>query len=256
VFHEPRFRFEHGDHACVFYQSEDSLVETVIPYLVEGLQKREKCLSVQEPLLMRRLAGELRRGGIDVDREIERGALEFRSDTDTYRPDGTFRHADIARMVTESVEDSLRKGFRGFRSVGDLGWAANARIDGEELVKYEHRVAKCFAHRAFTGMCSYPAKRFAPKTLSAIRDAHTINVVDPELPSVYTWLQITKKPFVAEIVTDKFSKRASFSYLVRRMDSDNVLQFGDARDFESAKAEAERLLRAVSSKKFRKAKVV
>jgi hypothetical protein len=33
----PLFQFRHGDHLCVFYRSEDALLEVLTPYVAEGI---------------------------------------------------------------------------------------------------------------------------------------------------------------------------------------------------------------------------
>jgi hypothetical protein len=39
----PLFHFKHGDHICVFYQSEDALMEVLTPFIAEGLRNGECC---------------------------------------------------------------------------------------------------------------------------------------------------------------------------------------------------------------------
>jgi hypothetical protein len=247
VLHEPRFRFEHGDHACVFYQSEDSLADVLIPYIIEGLQKQEKCLCVQRPGMLKRVEVELRREGIDFDEEIRSGALQFMSDTERYLSGEKFRPMETAELIFQALQECMRQGFHGFRTAGDLGWAAPTHRVHKELIEYEHEVAKCFPNNPFTGLCQYPVKSFPKKTLSDIVKAHTINIVDPSLPSTSSWIQVRNKNFVAEIITDKAGEDKSYSYIVRRSDSKDILGYGNAPSFASGRARAERLLRRVST---------
>src|SRR5258708_2654462 len=89
----PMFQFKHGDHACIFYRSDDSLMEILVPYVAEGLNKGERCFGAQKPHILKRLFYDLRYLGIDVDREIKRGALEFHTEQDVYFPRGIFEPA-------------------------------------------------------------------------------------------------------------------------------------------------------------------
>jgi hypothetical protein len=249
VVHEARFRFEHGDHACIFYQSEDSLADVLIPYIIEGLQKQEKCLCVQSPEMLKRIEVELRQRGFDFDKEVRSGALQLMDGPQRYLSGEKFRPTAIVEATVKSLEECKRLGFSGFRGSGDLSWAAEARVAAKDILEYEHAVGKCFQNYPFTGLCQYSIKSFPKKTVSEILRAHRIHVVDPSPPSASSWIQIRNKNFVAEIITDKASEDKSYSYIVRRTDSKDVLGYGNAPSFASAKARAERLLRRVSSGK-------
>jgi len=56
----PLFQFRHGDHICVFYQSEIALMEVLTPYIAEGLRKGECCFCVQKSSTAKRLFDNLR----------------------------------------------------------------------------------------------------------------------------------------------------------------------------------------------------
>jgi hypothetical protein len=247
VSHEPLFRFEHGDHACVFYRSEDSLAAVLTAYIAEGLEKHEKCFCVQKPHITERVLNELQYAGVDTEEAIRRGALEFRTEEETYFPEGHFRPAPMIQLLAQSIEASLQQGFTGFRSAGDLGWGAGHHRYSQ-LVKYEHMVNKHYSGRAATGLCQYPTSSFPPEVLSEILGAHRVNVIDPEQPSLYATVQIRKAPYVTEFVRDRFTVDPSYSYVIRRDGSDDVLASGEAPNFKAARAKAAATLRTLALK--------
>jgi hypothetical protein len=249
VLHEPLFRFEHGDHACVFYQSEDSLTEVLLSYITEGLAKQEKCFCVQKPHIVQRVCYELRLADIEVDKEIKRGALEFHTEAETYHASGKFRPAAMIELLKESIDACVKQGFSGFRSAGDLAWGLEDRSDCKRVLEYERLVAKSFSDRPLTGLCQYPIKALSKKTLAALVETHSVNIVDPSPRSMYAWIQLRKKGFVAEIVTDRFVRQPEYSYLVRHEDSEELLLCGAEKTFVAARSKAEQVLRVLALKK-------
>jgi hypothetical protein len=248
VVHEPRFRFEHGDHACVFYQSEDTRAEVLIPFMIEGLQKNEKCLCAETPRMLQRIKEELRGANFDVEKEITSGALELHPSEAIYLSDGSFRPFEQSQLLGEFVESALRAGFRGLRTAGDVSWAGNSGTYADQLLEYERMAEKCFVGTPLIGLCLYPVKTFPAETLSAILHSHNLHVVDPSQPSPCTWIQIREKDFVAEIITDKAHPGSGYSFIVRRADSEDVLKIGTGATFELAREKAERALHFIAAK--------
>jgi len=106
----------------------------------------------------------------------------------------------------------------------------------------------CCPGGPFTGLCQYPANALPPALRPSLHKAHSVNLLDPNPPSMYTWLQLNQPPFVAEIITDKFVKGASYTYIIRRDDSEHVLLRDEAPDFPTARAKARLALQAESAK--------
>jgi hypothetical protein len=246
VFCDPRFRFGRGDHVCIFYQSEDTLAEYLVPFTLEGLQHGEKCICFQTPGILKRLGVELPRAGVDLDREIGRGALEFVSLQEGYLVDGAFQPSVMVEALTKRNKEWQAQGFRGLRLSGDLSLFGDGRVSAKVLVQYEQMVATFVADSRVTGLCQYPAKSFRKKTVSALVEEHNCNVVDPSTPSEYSWIQLRHKEFVAEIITDRNAKAEIYSFIVRRPDSQDIVQSGSARNFSQARLKAERALRSLS----------
>jgi hypothetical protein len=243
------FCFEHGDHACVFYRSEDSLIEILTAFVLEGLEKNERCFCAENPRIRRLLMAELCEAGINVEKEIQRGALEFRTEREKYFPDGKFRPDAVSQALSVSAKASLRLGFSGLRSTGDLSWAFENGGKGEPLLRYEQILDTNYPLSGATGLCCYPAMLVPPTMVSAIRDAHKMNVLDSMDSSVYATVQIREKPYVVNIVRDRFTVDAAHTYVVLRKNSDSVLGYGSAPDLKTARKAAVQMVRGFSSRK-------
>ena len=138
--HPSLFRFTHGDHACVFYRSENALMEVLTPYVAEGLRLGERCFCIEKPDIRTRLLSDLRSLGFDTDDLMRRGALEIRSSDEVYVPNFKFDPGAMIDMAMGLLNDALDRGFSAFRGAGDLSWAIEGRDDCKPLLQYEDLV--------------------------------------------------------------------------------------------------------------------
>ena len=154
----PLFQFQHGDHICVFYRTEIALLEILTPYLAEGLRRGERCFCVQTNEVTRRLTLDLQFIGVNVEREMARGALQMYNENEIYFENGAFDGAAMVRRLTRSIEDSVKEGFTGFRSAGELTWSA-AKEHCKQVIGYEQMVEQCYLREAGDGDVPIPHER-------------------------------------------------------------------------------------------------
>ncbi|HKV48402.1 MAG TPA: MEDS domain-containing protein [Candidatus Acidoferrales bacterium] len=244
------FQFRHGDHLCVFYRSEDALMEVLSPFIAEGLRKGERCFCVQRPEIFQRLEYDLRFIGVDVDSARKIGALEFHSADHVYLPGGRFEPAIMIDMLLRSIEGSLKRGFSGFRSAGDLSWAVEGRNECSQLLGYEALVEECFPGKPAAGMCQYPIKSFPPEILKSVLGLHRQRIVEPGHTCSHASLSVSGNHCITEIIADKFVIHPKYYYVVEQCGRGNVLGWGTAPDFNAATLQAESLVRQLSARKY------
>jgi hypothetical protein len=239
----PLFQFKQGDHICVFHRREDSLMDVLSPYIAEGLRKGERCFCVQQPHIVKRLEYDLRFIGVDFDKAVKSGALEFHRIEDAYLPNGVFDPAKMMDLLIETIEDSVKKGFSGFRSAGDLSWATDGPEQCRQLLGYEAMVEECFPGKPATGMCQYPVESFSPRVLDRVWRLHRQMMVDPQVPSSHASLSLNLGRCACEIVTDKFMIDPKYYYVVEEQEKHEVMGWGTAHNFDVASLRAEHIAR-------------
>ncbi|HKQ86006.1 MAG TPA: MEDS domain-containing protein [Candidatus Acidoferrales bacterium] len=244
------FQFRHGDHLCVFYRSEDALMEVLTPFIAEGLRNGERCFCVQREEIFKRLEYDLRFIGVDIDGARKIGALEFHSMNEVYLSGGRFEPAAMMDMLVRSIEDSLKRGFSGFRSAGDLSWAVEGRNECSQLIGYEALVEECFPGKRAAGMCQYPIASFPPEVLKRILSLHRQRIVEPGSPCSHASLSVSGSHCITEIIADKFVVKPKYYYVVEQWDRGDVLGWGTAPDFNAASLQAENLVRQLSARKY------
>lgn len=243
--HSSLFEFKHGDHACIFYRSEDKLLELLTPYFAEGLRKGECCFGVQRSRTIKRLFNDLRFLGIEPDDEMERGALVMHTDDTGYLTNGKFEPDRMMEMLLNTISDCVKRGFSGFRSAGDLSWAARGRQDCNQVIGYEQMVEKSYPGKPALGFCQYHVTDFPPDVLESVLAAHKMHLLEPE-KSVHTSLSLGFNEHVAEIVADPSIPKPTFNYVVQHRSSRDVVDWGTEPNFQAANRQIEEYVMASS----------
>jgi hypothetical protein len=239
--HSPLFQFRHGDHLCVFYRSEDALLEVLTPYVAEGILKGETCFCAQKPEIQKRLVYDLRFLGIDTDEEIKRGALELHTEADTYFPNKRFEPPVMMEMLTRSIAESLDKGFTAFRSAGEMSWAVRGRNECDQIIEYEQMVDRCYPGKAAIGLCQYAVDEFPSDVLDSVLENHRLHLAQAHSSSLHSSLHVRHGGYVAELVADRFVVDPRFYYVVQQYRPRDIVGWGIASSFETAAAQAEHL---------------
>jgi hypothetical protein len=241
----PLFQFHHGDHICVFYRTETALLEILTPYIAEGLRKNERCFCVQSNEVIRRLTLDLQFIGVNVEREISRGALQFYTENEIYFEGGAFDGEGMIRRLMRSIENALKEGFSGFRTAGELTWAAGETLC-KQVVGYEKMVQQCFPGKSAIGLCQYRMSAFEPTVLEALLETHRLHLIEPDSESRFASIQIGQGIYATEIVADKVANDPHYYYVVQDRRPKQVVGWGVANDFESANTEAQKLVRQLT----------
>ncbi|HEU5413639.1 MAG TPA: MEDS domain-containing protein [Candidatus Angelobacter sp.] len=220
------FQFKRGDHICIFYRDAATLVETLVPYLVDGLRKGERCFCAQKPEIIPRLRMALEAHGVDTHQEIRRGALEIHAEDEVYFSDGKFERQAMMEMLDRSINESLRQGFAGFRIAGEMSWALSGRNGCDQLPAYEAMVNASFPHKAAIGICQYPLHGFSPRVLESVIASHLMALQETMISTHHSALSMRRGEYVADIVADRFDPATAFHYVVQKHGAKEVLGWG------------------------------
>lgn len=222
-------------------------MEVLTPHVAEGLRRGERCFCVQKAHIIRRLFADLRFLGLDPEHEIKRGALHLHTEEEVYYPDGNFQPDRMIELLLQSIEQAVKDGFRGFRTAGELSWAARGDKDCNQVIGYEHMVQECFPGRPAIGLCQYPVDLFSRETLSAVLAAHKLHLLEDSEQSSYSSLSFGGGAHSAEIVADRIVANPNFYYVVQQHRPKEVIGWGVAPDFGRANREVERLMKQTAT---------
>jgi hypothetical protein len=236
------FEFKHGDHICVFYRDEEQLRQMLVPYIADGLRKGERCFCAQGAHFSKQLVYDLKFLGIDADTAIKHGTLEIHTEDEAYFPNKRFEPWAMMDMLLLSIDDAIARGYSGFRTAGELSWAAQGDNDCDQLLTYERMVEKGFAGRSAIGLCQYNVNVFSPEILDAVTESHRLNFIGAKPSCCHESMSMRQGNYNAEIVADKLVVDPKYYYVVQQNRPREVMGWGVAPTFDEANNQSERLM--------------
>jgi transcriptional regulator with XRE-family HTH domain len=136
------------EHQVLLYGSDQEFVDTVVPFLSEGIERSEALLVVTANSRIALVREGL---GADADR------VEF-VDRDGWYTDPKPALRDLA----EFVKTKLEAGVPWVRYVGDPDWSGDSEMESGMWTRYESLVNLVFANSPTSLLCTYDTRSIAP----------------------------------------------------------------------------------------------
>jgi PAS domain-containing protein len=144
-----------GTHFCLFYETKEDLLDTLVSYCKAGLESEEFCLWVaSEPLREEEARHALKQAVPDFDRYLADHSIEIVLAGDWYLQGGTF---DLQRVTSgwhEKLAHALAGGYAGVRVTGDTAWLE--KKDWKDFCAYEDALNASITNQRLTVLCTYP----------------------------------------------------------------------------------------------------
>jgi signal transduction histidine kinase len=159
-----------GAHFCLFYETKEDLLDTLVSYCRSGLESDEYCMwIVAEPLTVEEATSALKDTVRDLDRYLADSRLEIVSAQDWFLPGGgTFDGGKVTSAWHEKLAHVSARGHAGIRVTGDTSWLA--RKDWSHFCDYEDGLNEVIGNQRLAVLCTYPlAACGAPQILDVVR---------------------------------------------------------------------------------------
>ena len=161
-----------GDHLCCIYESEEEHRAVLTPYLIQGLERREKVLYIVDAHTAEAVLDYLRERALDVDSFLASGQLAILTRADAYLRDGRFDPDRMLDLLRSETERALAEGWTALRVTGEMTWALRGEPGSERLIEYESRLNEFFPGSRCLAICQYDRRRFAPEVLLDVLHTH------------------------------------------------------------------------------------
>src|SRR5258708_3430779 len=158
-----------GAHFCLFYETKEDLLDTLISYCKSGLESEEYCLwIVAEPLTIEEARDALKDGVPDLDGYLAGSRLEIVSARDWFLQGGTFDGKRLTAAWYEKLASLSSRDYPGVRVTGDTTWLT--KKDWSHFCDYEDGLNEVIGNQRLAVLCTYPLERCgAPQILDVVR---------------------------------------------------------------------------------------
>jgi MEDS: MEthanogen/methylotroph, DcmR Sensory domain len=159
---------EVGNHVIAVYTTKEEKFNEAFAFLKEGLRRNEVIVLTTTDLPKDEIRARMcREWKVDVSEHESKGDIIIRTTEEIYFPDGVPNIPRTIALWSTLVENSLNKGKRGLRVVGDM--AAFFRNGfTKELLEYESCLEQRFNFPAI-GICAYDSIDIENMTIEQLR---------------------------------------------------------------------------------------
>jgi signal transduction histidine kinase len=165
------------EHRCLIYDTQEQQLAAALPYLRAGLERRERCLYMTDENTAATILDALRKGGTDVDRSLQMGALIVTDKQETYLSQGRFDPDWMIGFLTQATAEATAAKFSGLRTIlGEMTWVLGTGISTDTLIEYESKLNRFVREHDARVVCQYNRNRFSPELILGVIRTHPILV--------------------------------------------------------------------------------
>jgi two-component sensor histidine kinase len=160
-----------GTHLSQFYETEDDLCDTLVPYFKAGLENNESCLWVTSaPFGANQARSALRAAVSDFDKREWRKQIEIRDAREWYASGQALRPEETVASLLQREQEALSQGYGGLRTSGNCAWVE--RDQWRDFQRYESQVQEAIRGRRMICMCSYCLERPQTNEIMDVVERH------------------------------------------------------------------------------------
>jgi DNA-binding CsgD family transcriptional regulator len=146
-----------GTHLCLFHESKQDLLDTMVPYFRAGLENGEFCLWILPASISPQDALQALGLGVpDFDRYLSEGSIELIPQSCWFAVSGRFETAAVVQRFREKLEDAISRGYAGLRVNGSPAWLHTA--DPTIFRNFERKLDELIAGEKMIVVCSFPLR--------------------------------------------------------------------------------------------------
>ena len=148
-----------GSHFCQFYQTQEDMIDIVVPYFRAGLEHNELCIWVTSDFLTTDDALRALTSGVPGFADyLASKQIEIFAHTDWYLKGGNFDLKRTLDMWMAKHDEALSRGFAGLRVSGTPYWIDNKQ-DWDDFAAYEAEINRVIGGTKLLVLCTYSLQK-------------------------------------------------------------------------------------------------
>ncbi len=162
-----------GTHICLFYETKQDFLDTVVPFFKAGLESNEYCLwilSKSDPLTREEAWSALRLAVPNLPQHGAANRIELLSHEEWFLRDGDFDLRNVMSIVQNKLNQALARGQAGMRVNGGPAWLQKEKWD--DFHALEHAFDAFVNDRPILTLCNFPLVTSAVTDVLAAAETH------------------------------------------------------------------------------------
>jgi len=169
--------FPAGVHICQIFSDDEERQESLLRYILAGLQGGERAACFSEKVSPSLMAEFLGGYGISYEEAADSGALALAGTRDIYFEGERFDPGRMLGLLSQFHEDSVTGGYAAARVIGEMTPEIQHIPGGSRLLEYESKVSMLLREHPVTAVCQYDARCFDGSMIMDVLKVHPLMVV-------------------------------------------------------------------------------
>lgn len=169
--------FHPGVHICQIFNEDEEREESLLKFLLSGVQGQEKSSCFSENISSAALEKFFKPFGFLYDDLVKSGAISLAGTSDVYFQNDEFSPDRMLELLKEFHIDSQNQGFKAARVIGEMTPEVKDISGGNRLLEYESKVSLLLEEHPVTAVCQYDARLFDGATVMDVLKVHPLMVV-------------------------------------------------------------------------------
>ena len=169
--------FEAGIHICQIFNDDDERHNTLVSYVISGLQTGEKTACFSEKETNQSLSSFFEKNGLSYNKTQNSDEFSLMKTGDVYFEDGKFEPDRLIQLLQSFYETSVAQNLSGARVIGEMLPEIDHIPGGSRLLEYESKVSLLIKKYPINAVCQYDARLFDGATIMDILKVHPYMIV-------------------------------------------------------------------------------
>jgi len=170
------------DHACLIYESENEWRENVIPFILEGLKRGEKCIYGLNHRKKQEIIDCLREEGINTAGYENSGQLLIMDKSVLPAESSIDRLEQIQEFCVQFLEQCLAEGYSAIRFTSESLYTLTGLDPAKNMIEANSRMnTNLFPHYPCVALCQYDRWKTDPMILKYAIISHPLIIKNGEI---------------------------------------------------------------------------